>query len=165
MTYISFCSDIDRNLQCTVFKRRKETFWNNSCREQSMFCVRCNCLEDNCTKLYHLLTIASPCVYLPCLSIFVPVIFLLLMKNNFRRIILRLTTPGRIYGVSINRLPVPCSEWVQSLHCEYTDDYRPGRNNFRRYIETPHQSIYLSSPCNYDMITYRNWLLSSLLLV
>lgn len=72
---------------------------------------------------------------------FFPVLLLLFAKNNFRRNILRLKTLGQIEGASISPLPVPSSDSVQWLHYEYRDDYRSGRNNFRRYIEPPHQSI------------------------
>jgi hypothetical protein len=105
------------------------------------------------------------CTYFRNVSIFVPVLRLLFTKNHFWRIILRLTTLWQIEGASINPLPVPSSEWVQWLHCEYRDDYRSGRNNFRRYIEPPHQSIHLPNPYNYDMIMHRRWQLSSLLLM
>ena len=130
-----------------------------------MFYVLCDGLQDNCTNEWDHLTIARPCTYFPSSSIFIPVLLLFFTKYHFRGIILRLTTLRQIAVVSINPLPVPSSEWVQWLHCEYTDDYRSGRNNFRRYIEPPHQSIQLSSPCNYDMIMHRNWQLSSLLLI
>jgi hypothetical protein len=162
-TYIvHFCSDIDRNSLRTAFNGRNETFGT---LVQNRPCVRWNGLKDSCIKLCICLTIARLCAYFPILSILDPVLLLFFTKYHCRGIILRLTTLRQIAGVSINPLPVPSSKWVQWLHCEYTDDYRSGRNNFRRYIEPPRQSIHLSSPCNYDVIMHRNWQLSSLLLM
>ena len=95
----------------TVFDGRKETFGTTDVENRS-FCVRCNGLKDNCTKLYNRLTIAGPCTYFPSSSIFIPVLLLLLTEYYFRGIILRLTTLRQIDVVSINPLLVPGSEWV-----------------------------------------------------